>query len=115
MPASLQALSIWASMSGLPLIEPDDVHERSRQHPVDSGLCHRFPEDADICRGLGNHGACGAKIVEEFLERDRIGAGEYFAIVVSRDRDDLAGIFHIRPIKLVAIKLSLVVAVNDVS
>jgi hypothetical protein len=96
-------------------IQANDVHERRGQHPVDPRLGHGFAEDADISGNGRDGGGCGAKIVEEFLQRYRVGARERLTIVVSGNRDDLAGIFHVRPVEFIAIQRSFLVAVNDVS
>ena len=66
-------------------------------------LAARICQLVHIGGNLRHCGGWGAEVVEKGLKRFSIGLREGFAIVVSRDRQDLAWISHVRTIKLVTI------------
>lgn len=102
-----------AGVLGSVRIERDDLEEGSIQQVIDAGLVHGLAVDRSGDRWDDLRG--GAKVGEEGAEGDRVGGGEDLAVVVAGDRDNLAGVVDAGLVKLGAVLLVLVDAVDDVA
>jgi hypothetical protein len=94
-------------------VEPDELKQLRLQHPVNAGLIdHLTIESGGQWRLFARR---RAKIFAKRFERDLIHRHAFFAIVVSRDSDDLVVIIGVRPVKFVIVKIALAVSVNDIA
>jgi hypothetical protein len=82
-------------------VQAHNLQIRSIQKPVHCGLVHRLPKDCSRDRRNGPRRRAEVRL--ERLARGRICFGKYFAIVIPRDRDDLARVVYVRLIELRAI------------